>query len=186
MNGKTSRSWLNPPALRSSEDLPALLICSRSLAWLRYRKIVPSCCGRPKVKSRPPLFHVLNCSVTDTSPVDHDVRPGNWRKLWESVNVTATETGSAQEKVTLPWEQEEGRERERNDYERDKTWIFINCRGWLGLTGCHRGLIGTSLKKDTCISILISAEQLKRWRLSLETWNIRVRKALHTLPFCAT
>lgn len=57
-------------------------------------------------------------------------------------------------------ERREGRE--RNDYERDnKTWIFISCGGWLGLTRCHRGLISSSLKKDTCINILISAEQLK-------------------------
>ena len=74
---------------------------------------MPSCCGRSKVKRSPALFHVRNCSATEMTPDDHVVSPGNWRKLWAAVNVAETETGSAQEKVTLPWEREAGREREK-------------------------------------------------------------------------
>ncbi|TNN55298.1 hypothetical protein EYF80_034488 [Liparis tanakae] len=64
----------------------------------RCSQTVPSCCKRSKVKSSPALFHVRNCSSAETTPDDRDVAPGNCRKLWESVNVTETETRSAQAK----------------------------------------------------------------------------------------
>lgn len=48
------------------------------------------------------------------------------------------------------------RRRQRDCDERyNRTWICIGCGGWRGLTQCHGGLIGNSLGKDTCITILI-------------------------------
>lgn len=111
------------PVLSSSRALPALLICRRSLASLRYKQTTPSCRGRSKVKRSPALFHVRNCSATETAPDDHEVGPGNWRKLWESVNVRETENGSAQEKVTLPWGEREKR-RKRWCRKRDRKMMM--------------------------------------------------------------
>lgn len=112
VNNQFDRLW-DQPALSSSSALPSLWTCSRSRASLRYSQTTPLCWGRLNVSRSPALFHVLNWNPTEKPPRSGAVGPGNWRKLWGPGNVTATETGSAQEKVTLPWEGNKQRGRER-------------------------------------------------------------------------
>lgn len=137
------------PALSSRWVPSALLICSRSLVSFRYNQTEPFCWGSSKVKRRPALFHVRNCSARERFPDDQDVSPGSWRKLWASVKVTAMETGSAQEKVTLPWEKMRSMGM--------KTWIIKHKYALITEAGVslwlwRRGLIRYSLGRDTCIT----------------------------------
>lgn len=122
---------LDWPALSSSSALPLLWICSWSLASLRYNQATPPCWGSSKLSRSPFLFQVLNWKPIDTPPDEDIVVPGNWRKLSGPVNVTATETGSAHEKVTLPWEgnTQSGEKEEvwqKKRYYRDKTTLNMN------------------------------------------------------------
>lgn len=144
---------LDWPALSSSSALPLLWICSWSLASLRYNQATPPCWGSSKLSRSPFLFQVLNWKPIDTPPDEDIVVPGNWRKLSGPVNVTATETGSAHEKVTLPWEgntqsgeKEEVWQKKKDTIEikQHKTWILISYRGRADLTSCLRDLISKS------------------------------------------
>lgn len=124
------------PVLSSSGILPDLWTCRKSLALLRNSHTAPACSGSLKVSSSPASFHVRKRSPTDT-PIDVScVTPGRRRKLWGPVKVTATETGSAHEKVTFPWDRWRGGEVETKRgiiTQAETSWcINVNLyRGWM-------------------------------------------------------
>lgn len=104
----------NPrPVLSSSGALPALRTWRCSLLLLKYNQTAPLCVGRLKVSSSPASFQVRNWSLIDVPINGGTVGPGKHRKLLGPAKVTATSTGSTQEKVTFPWEKwRRGRDRE--------------------------------------------------------------------------
>lgn len=102
--GKEIKMRSDWPVLSSRGTLPDLCTCRWSLALLRYNQTAPPCLGRSKVNSRPALFHVRNWSPTDMPTEWGSVTPGKRRKLRGLAKVMATNTGSAHEKVTFPWD----------------------------------------------------------------------------------